>query len=209
MKVRVKSLKNRYLPQEFNDWKIKDMLSWTEMKKELEEREYMMIYDIMSRLVQETDFLLPYGIHGLAHTKRVLMLVLCLGAKLSTPREDLLLLSLCALYHDVGRVDDSVAPEHGRISFAKAEPILIKTGYDMEMMRYIIENHCLSDRKGHAAAADYDLPDQLKARRLLDIFKDADGLDRVRIGDLDPRMLRHEEARKLLPVARQLMMELH
>lgn len=203
------SLKNRFVPDEFSFWRNSDLPSWEEMKQELEEREYLKIFNIMSRLVGEEDFLFPYGIHGLTHTKRVLMLVLCLGARLETSREDLLLLSLCALYHDVGRVDDSIDPEHGRRSYAKAEPILAKTGYDMEMMRYIIENHCLSDKKGHAAVVDYDLPDQLRAWRLLDIFKDADGLDRVRIGDLNPRMLRYNEARKLLLTARQLMNELH
>ena len=41
---------------------------------------------------------------------------------------------------------------------------------------------------------DYD-------RRLV---KDADGLDRVRLGDLDPRYLRHPEARVMVPFAQEL-----
>jgi len=202
-------LGNRFMPEKDGEFKYKDLLCWTKMKKELEDQEYLKIFNIMSRLVGEEDFLYPYGLHGLAHTKRVLMLVLCLGARLKVHREDLLLLSLCALYHDVGRIDDSIDPAHGRVSYAKAEPILAKTGYDMEMMRYIIENHCIVDKKAHAAAVKYNLPDQLKARRLLDIFKDADGLDRLRVNDLDPRVLRHDEARELLPVARVLLAELH
>ena len=32
----------------------------------------------------------------------------------------------------------------------------------------------------------------------LAIFKDADGLDRARLGDLDPRFLRHNKSRMLL-----------
>jgi hypothetical protein len=35
-------------------------------------------------------------------------------------------------------------------------------------------------------------------------LKDADGLDRVRISDLDPRQLRTERARELTEVARRL-----
>ena len=200
---------NRFMSDIIGDLKHKEQISWTEMKKELEDKEYLKIYNIFSRLLREEDFMFPYGIHGMAHTKRVLMLVLCLGLKLEIGREDLLLLSLCALIHDIGRIDDSVDPEHGQASFAKAAPILEKTGYDMELMRYIIENHCVDDKKGHANVQNYDLSDQVKAWRLLNIFKDADGLDRLRINALDPGCLRHDEARGLIRVARELLREIH
>ncbi len=39
------------------------------------------------------------------------------------------------------------------------------------------------------------------------LLKDADGLDRVRIGDLDPRYLRTSEALEMLDFAEQLMDE--
>jgi len=40
--------------------------------------------------------------------------------------------------------------------------------------------------------------------RLAALLKDADGLDRVRLGDLDPRYFRHKEARGMVKFARQL-----
>ncbi len=39
---------------------------------------------------------------------------------------------------------------------------------------------------------------------LIALLKDADGLDRVRLGDLDPRYLRHPEARAMVPFAQEL-----
>jgi hypothetical protein len=36
------------------------------------------------------------------------------------------------------------------------------------------------------------------------LLKDADGLDRVRLGDLDPRYLRHEQARSMVGFAERL-----
>jgi len=40
--------------------------------------------------------------------------------------------------------------------------------------------------------------------RLAALLKDADGLDRVRLGDLDPRRLRHDQARSMVPFAQAL-----
>jgi hypothetical protein len=40
--------------------------------------------------------------------------------------------------------------------------------------------------------------------RLAALLKDADGLDRVRLYDLNPKMLRHDEARLMVPYAETL-----
>ena len=39
---------------------------------------------------------------------------------------------------------------------------------------------------------------------LIALLKDADGLDRVRLGDLDPRYLRHPESKGMVPFAQAL-----
>jgi len=39
---------------------------------------------------------------------------------------------------------------------------------------------------------------------LIALLKDADGLDRVRLGDLDPRYLRNAEAKAMVPFAQTL-----
>jgi hypothetical protein len=43
--------------------------------------------------------------------------------------------------------------------------------------------------------------------RLTSLLKDADGLDRVRLGDLDPRRLRHPETREMVAFAEVLFSE--
>ena len=51
-------------------------------------------------------------------------------------------------------------------------------------------------------------PEELEAGhphwRLTALLKDADGLDRVRLGDLDPRYLRFKEARAMVAFAEEL-----
>jgi hypothetical protein len=42
---------------------------------------------------------------------------------------------------------------------------------------------------------------------LIELLKDADGLDRVRLGDLDPRYLRIPQARSMVQFAEQLFEE--
>jgi len=39
---------------------------------------------------------------------------------------------------------------------------------------------------------------------LIALLKDADGLDRVRLGDLDPRYLRHPESKGMVPFTQAL-----
>jgi hypothetical protein len=48
-----------------------------------------------------------------------------------------------------------------------------------------------------------------RAYRLAALMKDADGLDRVRIEDLDPKYLRHPEAKKMARFAERLFWASH
>jgi hypothetical protein len=60
----------------------------------------------------------------------------------------------------------------------------------------------------HTAVVHHSLPEELDPGhphwRLTSLLKDADALDRVRIGDLDPRYLRHPGARGMIRFARRL-----
>jgi hypothetical protein len=136
-----------------------------------------------------------------AHTQRVLYLAELLGCleKLDEPARAIL--ALAAVYHDIGRTSDGVDPAHGYASFGKADRMgLIQPeqheGY--QAIKYLIETHCISDREGLRLVNGYGMTDTARAARLLMFFKDADGLDRVRINDLNPDLLR-------LPVSPQLV----
>lgn len=66
-----------------------------------------------------------------------------------------------------------------------------------EYVKYIIENHCISDRNGIKAVENYNV-DKDTAVYLLKVFKDCDALDRTRTNDLDEKYLRFPESKKLL-----------
>jgi hypothetical protein len=61
------------------------------------------------------------------------------------------------------------------------------------------------------AVVHHSLPNELDRNhphwRLTPLLKDADGLDLVRLGDLDPRRLRNPQARDMIPFAQALFEE--
>ena len=58
----------------------------------------------------------------------------------------------------------------------------------LDLAFFAMEHHSMWDRVGDARAAVR--PDAASAQRVLWVLKDADGLDRVRLGGLDPTQLR-------------------
>ena len=140
----------------------------------------------------------PRGIHGAPHTTRVLVWAEVLAQALAAPgairREEL---RWAAAVHDVGLVDDGTDPGHGARS--------------AEWLR----RHLAAERPV-AAALDLDFvaelcrwhetPDRAIGRFTLElaILKDADALDRARLGDLDPSRLRLARALRLIEPAERL-----
>jgi hypothetical protein len=63
----------------------------------------------------------------------------------------------------------------------------------------------------HTAVTHHSLPKELDREhphwRLTSLLKDADGLDRVRLGDLDPRYLRNLQAHAMVTFAQTLFAE--
>lgn len=167
------------------------------------------IDDIVSTLKKESfrHFNRDSNLHGENHTKRVLFHSLILAEMEELPPEWRPLLKKIALYHDIGRVNDGVDDDHGVRGYEKVVELnLLKkfTNEDKETIRYVIENHCLDDDKV-IEIAKYETKDEEKAKTLLEILKDADALDRVRLKDLDPKFLRTGSAMELILAAQQLI----
>ena len=140
----------------------------------------------------------PRGIHGAPHTTRVLiwaaMLVDGLGRRDALRRDELL---WAASVHDVGRVNDGVDRGHGARSAAWVLDRLVAerpalSGLDLPFVAELCRWH--------------EVPDAAIERLSLElvILKDADGLDRVRIGDLDPERLRLQHAARMVEAAESL-----
>jgi HD superfamily phosphodiesterase len=151
----------------------------------------------------------PHGIHGINHTKRVLFLVELLASLENLDETERNILSTAAVHHDIGRTNDGADPTHGYSSFMKVEEMdLIKAEIpeDYNAVKYLIETHCIDDQEAFSLVKDYALQEPDRAKGLLKFFKDADGLDRVRINDLNPKKLRLPISRELVQMAEELLL---
>jgi len=155
-------------------------------------------------------FLKPHSIHGVLHAKRVLLLSLALSHLNNLNKADTDILVRASLYHDIGRTHDGTCYEHGEISFRKGIRLGLfdaKVNEENEVLRYVVVNHCLHDNMAEGLDK-YVIADRERAVGLLKLFKDSDGLDRVRINDLDVKYLRCPVSRELVSFAEYLLKEI-
>ena len=149
-------------------------------------------------------------IHATSHCERVLLYALLVGAKI-LGQEDKGLISLehAAVFHDTRRVNDGKDTGHG----ARAAAYYTEFCEGRDDMTYcpiaacLMKYHDINDADGEAAIAQ-EFPDCAERVTLLyRIFKDADALDRWRLGrwGLDPRYLRTPEADGLTGFSRKLV----
>ena len=163
-------------------------------------------------------FLHRSRLHGVTHTQRVLVHAQRLAGELGWSDADRELVLCAALWHDVGRHGDGVEPEHGASSVARADACGLTADLapaDAAVVRFAILRHSLPDRGAEEQAAKLAssadearrLAEPERAMRVLELLKDADALDRVRLGlgeCADPRQLRHEATIELIPFAAAL-----
>lgn len=143
-------------------------------------------------------------LHGVAHVARVIIHSFLLVDVLGLHEESTSAWA-AAYVHDIGRTHDGRCNRHGAYALkrlgelAHVRDLLIKGGVadnDWEVISVTVEEHCREDLpKNH--------PYWLQTA----ILKDADGLDRVRLGDLNAELLRFSESRELIPFARKLYAE--
>lgn len=143
-----------------------------------------------------SDFTRPVHapIHGIGHLYRTMIACALIGQLTERPREALL--AFCGAYiHDLGRTNDGVDHSHGansvRLHFARYMPLWAKynlTQLEQEWVKQAVVQHS-SREYMHRGDAGY---------AVMAILKDADALDRCRIGDLNPDWLRFPESRRLV-----------
>jgi HD superfamily phosphodiesterase len=154
-------------------------------------------------------------LHGPGHTRRVHVHAQRLLEQLRWDPADSQLVLHAVLWHDIGRVGDGIEPEHGLRSAERADELGLTAALDPDdaaVVRFAILRHSLHDRGAAELAAELAtsadrarrLAQPERALRVLWLLKDADALDRVRLGfgeRADPRQLRHPEAIGLIPFA--------
>jgi HD superfamily phosphodiesterase len=162
------------------------------------------------------------SLHGVRHTQRVHVHAQRLSGELACPAAERELVLHAALWHDIGRLGDGVEPAHGAGSVERADELGLTTALpdeDAAAVRFAILRHSLPDdgaeehARALAAAGDpaRRLVDPERALRVLWLLKDADALDRIRLGfgeQADPRQLRHEATARLIGFAEALYLTL-
>lgn len=171
-------------------------------------------FDPLAHPLDPAWFERPDGIHGISHTRRVLIHAQAIAAARDIDPDWFESLVLAAAWHDVGRRHDGREPEHGHNSVAKVRLLGLHTGVPPTILAralFAIQWHSVSDHLAvdHAAGLDPGhRPEPGTLLRVLWLLKDADGLDRVRISDLDPEQLRYEESLRFVDRATQLLHEI-
>lgn len=143
----------------------------------------------------------PSTLHGQAHVSRVMVhafqLIAATGWTEEAPR-----LWAAVYLHDLARTHDGECQRHGGDAMKKFRTLpalreLFAAGgvveEDYPAIRTAVTHHCLPELdRSHIHW------------RLTSLLKDADGLDRVRLGDLDLRYLRYPESRGMVDFAERL-----
>jgi HD superfamily phosphodiesterase len=146
------------------------------------------------------------GLHGLGHTRRVLVHAALIADALEVTSWERQAVILAALWHDIGRDSDGTDPYHGAKSAGKVVGLGLHRGVASrlrDVALYAVTYHSGGERAGeHAAQAMADANAALRVFRML---KDADALDRVRLGDLDAGYFRFDVTRGQVDLARQLL----
>ena len=140
-------------------------------------------------------------LHGQAHVARVLVHALRL-IEATHAEEDAPRLWAAVYLHDIARRHDGGCKRHGADAWARlaslpeTQALLARGGVRQEdhpAIEAAVTRHC----NGEPSPGEPHY-------RLMALLKDADGLDRVRLSDLRPEWLRHDEARTMVAFAQQL-----
>ena len=161
-------------------------------------------YHLLTSALEDLESVPLYQshIHGRGHIERTLLLAALLARREALPQEQARLLLLAAVYHDIGRISDSYDTEHGLRAARRLDVLTGLAGEELGTLQVMVAAHSRPDSEMEETLAIF--PHTPAALELARLLKDADGLDRVRICDLNPAYLRHQSARDLAPFARFL-----
>lgn len=149
-------------------------------------------------------------IHSMGHCERVLLFAVLVGEKIFGDDQNALeALAQAAVSHDTRRQDDYLDTGHGARAavyyeqYCNEHPDIKFHPETVYMMRY----HDLDDSKGVKAIRKAFGKDSDRVVKLYEIFKDADALDRWRLGSkgLDPKFLRTSPAKGMTEYSHRIV----
>ena len=139
--------------------------------------------------------------HEKNHMQRVCFLSLLIGEEYNLSSYEKKILSIAALNHDIGRTHDLEDDNHG----IKSYKILKENGIEDSNLQLLVEYHCKYDALFQKKISSLKSK-SCRIDLLYKILKDADALDRIRLGirQLNPNYLRLNSLEYLL-IAKQLL----
>lgn len=153
--------------------------------------------------MEKLTFAMESPVHGCGHEARVLLLALTIAQELNLPSSDKKILATAAIYHDTQRVHDNTDEMHGKTS---REYYHNNVKSPESLVEFLCEYHCMPDEDGYREIMNNRQlsKNRKRSKLLIDIFKDADALERVRFGikGLDMNQLRLPVSKELALIAR-------
>lgn len=149
------------------------------------------------------DILFVSDIHGRNHIERVVFYSVLLAYAYKLDDDDTYILINAASLHDTQRQNDGWDTEHGQRAAEMSIPYAhdVKES-DLAILKAVIAAHSREDEIMDETLREFvGEKDFNRAKVLAKYFKDADGLDRVRINHLDPAYLRNDFSRGLVDFA--------
>lgn len=145
-------------------------------------------------------------IHSREHCSRVLLFVLILGEKYKLNNREIDILAMAAVFHDTKRENDYLDTGHGDRAASYYATYCANSGLPYEKLTYLILSFHDRDDELGISKIKQQFPGSQQALLLFNIFKDSDGLDRLRLGSdwLDLNLLRTEQSHNLLSLAQEL-----
>lgn len=172
---------------------------WGQDKTLVEEfklwRYYPIFWNAMEGLNE--DALYKSRIHGSGHIHRVLFWAGLIAWLEDLAEEDVRQYFRVASYHDVGRTFDGLDLHHGSRSAEKLAELTGQKGEPLLELKAAVAAHSQPDDRMEEIIREYGPENFIRTVELTRLLKDADNLDRVRLGDLNPKFLRHESAKRL------------
>ena len=148
-------------------------------------------------------------IHGVTHNERVSMLACYIGTKEGLTEQELRLVLEAAKYHDIGRGYEGNHGLYSAILLDRNKEYFFPNfkDEDINIIKALCHGHSVDDIKYEDVARLYSIEDIERFKKLLDVVKDADALDRVRLprfGKLDEKFLRTETSKGMRIMAEKL-----
>lgn len=159
------------------------------------------------------NYLYKSDFHGLHHSEKVFLFSYLLGRHEGLTEEELEILTDAALYHDVGRRDESEDEIHGYTATLRLPEIVRgKTLYqneeNLEILKAICDVHSVRDSRMEQVLSNYEISEGKKEilLKLAKLLKDADAIDRTRfrktsVAALKTCFLRFDYSRELVSLA--------